>query len=235
MILSLSRTINIRVINRPFYKSGNMLVTKQKSVRVTKLENYGSAHHPSYTIGVTIEISVEESPDTVHKMLTGTGLIGRETIPFDPVPNFRGSADDKPFYAAVIMDDDITKRYEVAAHDTGGMLRTEITYEPVVTPEELRLSHPADFSRLAIIVEEWELHNYKHYFMHFIASKRYESFDLWVRRERGGDLGFTSITLKLAESELTEKRAPCSWYVNRLSIFKGVNLEEEVREKLGAP
>jgi hypothetical protein len=210
-----------------------MLVTNQKSVRVTKLENYGSDLHPSYTIGVTIEISVDESPDTLHKMLTGTGLIGRETIPFGPVSNFRGSADDKPYYAAVIVDDGVTKRYEVAAHDTGGMLKTEITYQPVVTPEELRLTHPADFPRVDITVEEWELHNYKHYFMRFIASKRYESFDLWVRRERGEDLGSTSITITLAESELTEKRVPCSWYVKRMSLFKDVDLEEEVREKLG--
>jgi hypothetical protein len=209
-----------------------MLVTNQKSVRVTKLENYGSDLHPSYTIGVTIEISVDESPDAVHKLLTGTGLIGRETIPFDPVSNFRGSADDKPYYAAIIVDDGVTKRYEVVAHDTGGMLRTGITYQPVVTPEELRLSHPADFLRLDITVKEWELHNYKHYFMRFIASKRYESFDLWVTRERGGDS--TPITITLAESELSEKRVPCSWYVKRLSIFKDVNLEEEVREKVGA-
>ena len=210
-----------------------MLVTNQKSVRVTELENYGSAHQPSYTIEVAIEISVAESPDTVHKMLTGTGLIGRETIPFDPVQNFRGSTDDKPFYAAFIVDDDLTKRYEVAAHDTGGTLRTGITYQPVVTPEELRLTHPADFLRLDIIVKEWELHNYKHYFMRFIASKRYESFDMWVRRAQGE--GSTSITITLAESELSEKRVPCSWYLERLSLFKDVNLEEAVREKVELP
>jgi hypothetical protein len=212
-----------------------MLVTNQKSVRVTKLENYGSDLHPSYTIGVTIELSVDESPDTVHKMLTGTGLIGRETIPFDIVSNFRGSADDKPYYAALIVDDDVTKRYEVTARDTGGLLRTGITYQPVVTPEELRLTHPADFPRVDITVEEWELHNYKHYFMRFIASKRYESFDMWVTRAQGGGSGATSITITLAESELTEKRVPCSWYVKRLSIFKDVNLEEEVRKELGVP
>ena len=211
-----------------------MCEVQKRSIRIAKLENYGSAHHPSYTIGVAIEISVDESPDTVHKMLTGTGLIGRETIPFDIVSNFRGSADDKPYYAAIIVDEGVTKRYEVAAHDTGGMLRTGITYQPVITPEELRLTHPADFSRLDIIVEEWELHNYKHYFMRFIASKRYERFDLWVRRERGGDSGATTITITLAESELTEKSVPCSWYVKRLSIFKDVDLEKEVREKIGA-
>lgn len=210
-----------------------MLVTNQKSVRVTKLENYGSDLHPLYTIGVTIEISVDESPDTLHKMLTGTGLIGRETIPFDPVQNFRGSADDKPYYSATVMDEDITKRYEVTARDTGGMLRTGITYQPVVTPEELRLTHPADFPRVDITVEEWELHNYKHYFMRFIASKRYESFDMWVTKERGE--GSTSITIKLAESELSEKRVPCSWYLERLSLFKDVNLEEAVRKKVELP
>jgi len=74
----------------------------------------------------------------------------------------------------------------VTAHDTGGMLKTGITYEPVVHPEELRLIHPADFPRLHITVKDWGLHNYKHYFMRFIASKRYESFDLWVTRERTG-------------------------------------------------
>ena len=216
-----------------------MLVTNQKSVvRVTKLENYGSDLHPLYTIGVELELHVEESPDAVHKLLTETGLIGRETIPFDIVSNFRGSADDKPYYAAVILDDCVTKRYEVTAHDTGGMLKAWITYEPVVTPEELRLTHPADFPRLHITVKDWELHNYKHYFMRFIASKRYESFDMRVTRERAGEeagSGFTAITVQLTESELREKKVPCSWYVKWLAVFKGVDLEEEVRKKLGAP
>jgi hypothetical protein len=212
-----------------------MFVTNQKSVRVTKLENYGSDLHPLYTIGVEIELRVDESPDAVHKLLTETGLIGRETIPFDIVSNFRGSADDKPYYAAVILDDCVTKRYEVTAHDTGGMLKTGITYEPVVHPEELRLTHPADFPRLHITVKEWELHNYKHYFMRFIASKRYESFDMWVTEDREGDLDYNSLKIKLAESELREKKVPCSWYVQRLAVFKDVDLEEEVREKLVAP
>lgn len=215
-----------------------MFVTNQKSVRVTKLENYGSDLHPQYTIGVAIELRVEESPDAVHKLLTGTGLIGRETIPFDIVSNFRGSADDKPYYAAVILDDYVTKRYEVTAHDTGGVLRTGITYEPVVHPEELRLTHPADFPRLHITVKEWELHNYKHHFMRFIASKRYESFDLWVTRKRAGEdegSGFTAITVQLTESELREKKVPCSWYVKRLAVFEGIDLEAEVRKKLVMP
>ena len=215
-----------------------MLVTNQKSVRVTKLENYGSDLHPLYTIGVKIELHVDESPDILHKMLTETGLIGRETIPFDIVSNFRGSADDKPYYTAVIVDDCVTKRYEVTARDTGGVLRTGITYEPVVHPEELRLTHPADFPRLHITVKEWELHNYKHYFMRFIASKRYESFDLWVTRERAGEAagaGLTAIIVQLTEAELREKKVPCSWYVKRLAIFQGVDLEEEVQNKLGTP
>ena len=39
-----------------------MLVTNQKSVvRVTKLENYGSELHPLYTIGVAIELRVDEN------------------------------------------------------------------------------------------------------------------------------------------------------------------------------
>ena len=206
-------------------------------MRVTKLENYGSELHPLYTIGLEIELHVEENPDTIHKMLTETGLIGRETIPFDIVSNFRGSADDKPYYSAVIVDDYVTKRYDVTARDTGGMLRTDITYEPIVHPEELRLNHPADFSRLSITVQDWELHNYKHYFMRFIASKRYESFDLWVERERGGEeggSGSTGITVNLTESELTEKHVPCAWYIKRLSIFEGLDLEEEARKRIEA-
>ena len=207
-----------------------MLVTNQRSVRVTKLENYGSSRRPLYTIGVEIELHVTESPDTLHRLLTGTGLIARETIPFDVVSNFRGSADNKPFYSAIIVHEGVTKRYAVAARDTGGMLRTKINYEPIVTPEELRLSHPAEFPRLDITVEKWELHNYKHYFMLFIASKRYESFDLWVER----DGGVTTVNVNLAESELREKRVPCSWYLKRLSIFEGMDLEEEVRKELEA-
>jgi hypothetical protein len=47
-----------------------MLVTNQKSVWVTKLENYGSDLHPLYTVGVELELRGDESPDTIHKLLT---------------------------------------------------------------------------------------------------------------------------------------------------------------------
>jgi len=212
-----------------------MLETKQKSIKIKELKNYGSSLRPLYTIAVEIEIRVGESPDTLHKLFTGTGLITRETIPFDVVSNFRGSADNKPFYSALIVHEGIAKKYEVAARDTGGFLRTSINYEPVVYPEELRLAHPAEFSRMNIEVEEWELHNYRHYFMLFIASKRYESFDMWVKREGGEEgLSFTSIKVKIAESELKEKKAPCSWYLKRFSVFEGLNLKEEVRREIEA-
>ncbi|HJH27324.1 MAG TPA: hypothetical protein C5S37_11295 [Methanophagales archaeon] len=216
-----------------------MLDVKQKSVRVKELKNYGSSRRPLYTIAVEIEISVGESPDTLHKIFTDTGLITRETIPFDVVSNFRGSADNKPFYSALIVHEGITKKYEVAARDTGGFLRTRINYEPVVSPEELRLAHPAEFPRMGIEVEEWELHNYKHYFMLLIASKRYESVDMWVRREKGGEeeeaaSEFTVLRVNLAESELKARKVPCSWYLERLSIFKDVDLKEEVRRKIEA-
>lgn len=213
-----------------------MLVTKQKSVRVKELKNYGSSLRPLYTIGVGIEIRAGESPDTLHKIFTETGLIARETIPVDVVSNFRGSADNKPFYSALIVHEGIAKKYEVVARDTGGFLKTKINYKPVVYPEELHLTHPAEFSRQGIEVEEWELHNYRHYFMLFIASKRYESFDMWVKRGREGkeDLDFTVITVNLAESELREKKAPCSWYLKRLSVFEGMDLENEVRREIEA-
>ncbi len=205
------------------------------SVRVKELKNYGSSLRPLYTIGGVIEIRVGESPDTLHKIFTETGLIARETIPFDVVSNFRGSADNKPFYSALIVHEGIAKKYEVVARDTGGFLKTRINYKPMVYPEELHLTHPAEFSRLGIEVEEWELHNYKHYFMRFISSKRYESFDMWVKRGgRGGekDLDFTVITVNLAESELGEKKAPCSWYLKRLSVFEGMDMENEVRREI---
>lgn len=211
-----------------------MLETKQKSIRLKELKNYGSSLRPLYTIVVEIEITVEESPDTLHKIFTDTGLITRDTIPFEVVSNFRGSADNKPFYSALIVHEGIVKKYEVMARDTGGFLKTRINYEPVVYPEELRLTHPAEFSRLDIEVEEWELHNYGHYFMLLIASKRYESFDMLVKREGGAEKGleFTLIRVNIAESELKEKKAPCSWYLKRLSVFKGFDLEEEVRRKV---
>jgi hypothetical protein len=204
---------------------------KQKRIRIKELKNYGSSHHPLYTIEVEITLIVEESPDVLHHLFTGTGLITRETIPFDVVSNFRGSADNKPFYSARIVHEGIAKKYEVAARDTGRFLKTSITYEPVVYPEELRLTHPAEFSRLDIAVEEWELHNYKHYFMRLIASKRYESFDIWVKREKGDEEASerSVITVTIAESELRAKKVPCSWYLERLSIF---SLEEEVRKEL---
>jgi hypothetical protein len=215
-----------------------MLDVKQRSIRLKELKNYGSSLRPLYTIAVEIEISVEESPDTLHKIFTDTGLITRETIPFEIVSNFRGSADNKPFYSALIVHDGITKKYEVVARDTGGFLRTRINYEPVVYPEELRLTHPAEFPRMDIEVEEWELHNYKHYFMLLIASKRYESVDMRVRREKGGEeeeaSEFTVLRMNLAESELKAREVPCSWYLERILIFKDVDLKEEVRRKIEA-
>ena len=210
-------------------------------VRVTELSNFGSLLNPLYTIGVELELHVSESPDMLHRLLTDTGLISRDTIPFDVVTNFRGSAKNEPYYAAHIRYDGMPKQYEVAAHDTGGVLRTKITYKPVVTPEELQLHHPANFVRLGITVEEWELHNYKHYFMLLIASKRYESFDLWVTAAEEGETEaaavaetseLTSVRIKLAESELKRKEVPCMWYVQRLTIFENLDIEAEVRKKL---
>ncbi|MBN1455909.1 MAG: hypothetical protein JW945_06640 [Methanomicrobia archaeon] len=209
------------------------------SVRVLELSNFGSLLNPLYTIGVELELRVSESPDMLHRLLTDTGLISRETIPFDVVTNFRGSAANEPYYAARILYDGMPKRYEVTARDTGGVLRTKITYKPVVSPEELQLHHPANFVRLGISVEEWELHNYKHYFMLLIASKRYESFDLWVsaaaeeqEMEAAATSELTTVRVKLTESELKRKDVPCAWYLQRLSIFENLDLEAEVRKKL---
>lgn len=201
------------------------------SIRVTKVENYGSARRPLYSLGVEFGLQVEESPDLLHRMLTDTGLIGRQTIPFAVVTNFRGSVDYQPFYAARIHYEGELQRYEVAARDTGGLLKTAITYEPVVRPEELRLHHPADFARLGITVADWELHNYRHDFMLLIASKRYESVDIRVAQVEEGE---TAIRVTLAESELKGRQVPCVWYVKRLEIFEGVDLEAAVRAELEA-
>jgi len=209
------------------------------SVRVTEHSNFGSLLNPLYTIGVELELRVSESPDALHRLLTDTGLISRETIPFDVVTNFRGSATNEPYYAAHVMYDGMPKRYEVTAHDTGGVLRTKIAYKPVVTPAELQLHHPANFVRLGITVEEWELHNYKHYFMLLIASKRYEGFDLWVTGAQEEEAAaeeetseLTTVRIKLVESELKRKDVPCAWYVQRLAIFENLDVEAEVRKKL---
>ena len=207
------------------------------SVRVTELSNFGSLLNPLYTICVDVELRVSERPDLLHRLLTDTGLISRETIPFDVVTNFRGSATNEPYYAARIRYDGMPKRYAVTARDTGGVLRTKITYEPVVRPEELQLHHPANFVRLGITVDEWELHNYKHYFMLLIASKRYESFDLWVTAAEEEAAAketpeLTTVRIKLAESELRRKEVPCAWYVQRLAIFDNLDIAAEVRKKL---
>lgn len=192
------------------------------------MQNYGSSTSPLYTIALAIEITVRESPDMLHKIFTGTGLITRETVPFDVVSNFRGSADNKPFYSADILHEGMLKKYEVRAKDTGGSLRTGIRYEPEIYPAELRLVHPAEFYRLDIEVKGWELHNYRHYFMRFIASTRYESFDMVVK----SGVALTSILIDIAESELKLKQAPCSWYLERLSVFHGLDLEEEVMREV---
>ncbi|RCV65085.1 hypothetical protein C5S53_05470 [Methanophagales archaeon] len=207
-----------------------MVAIKRKGIRIKELANYGSSHHPAYTINVELEIDVSEGPDTLHRLFCQTGLISRETIPFDVVSDFRGSAEDNPFYSAVIMHEGITKEYRVMARDTGGSTRSGIIYEPVVYPEELRLMHPAEFAQLGIAVMAWGLHNYKYYFLRFIASKRYESFNIQVNRV--GALTF--LRLNLAESGLEEKKAPCSWYLKRLSIFEGFNLEEKVSKEIDA-
>ena len=191
-----------------------------------EIKNFGSPLRPSYSIHLEIEKSVREDPDLIHKLLTETGIISRETIPFKVVSNFRGSIDGKPFYSASILHEGSEKRYKVIARDAGGFLKLKINYEPVIYPEEMRLMHPADFSRLKIKVLEWELHNYRHHFILLISSKRYESFDIWVKASEN----FTSVRISLYEAGLREKREPCLWYLRRLSIFKG--LEDEVKRKI---
>jgi hypothetical protein len=207
-----------------------MLEAKHASIAIKERENYGSSLHPSYTIAVGIEIGVNERPDALHQIFTQTALISRDTIPFEPVSNFRGSTDNKPYYSAIILHDGVVKEYRVLARDTGGFLRTKITYEPMVYPEELRMIHPAEFARSGIEVKEWELANYKHYFMLVITSKRYENFFIRVRRDEG--LKLTVITIYLVESALRERTVPCSWYLERLSIFKDLSLEDEVKKKI---
>jgi hypothetical protein len=205
-----------------------MVAIKRKGIRIKELANYGSSHHPAYTLNVELDIEVSESSDTLHMLFSQSGLISRETIPFDVVSDFRGSAEDKPFYSAVIMHEGITKEYRVG--DTGGSTKAGIMYEPVVYPEELRLMHPAEFAQLGMEVRDWELHNYKYYFLHFIASKRYESFNILVNRVGA----LTLLRLNLVESGLEEKKAPCSWYLKRLSVFDDFNMEEEVKKEIDA-
>ncbi|RZN34448.1 MAG: hypothetical protein EFT35_09430 [Methanophagales archaeon ANME-1-THS] len=190
------------------------------------IKNFGSPRRPSYSTHLEIEQRVREDPDLIHKLLTETGIISRETIPFTVVSNFRGSIDGKPFYSASILHEGSEKRYRVMARDTGGILKLRITYEPVIDPEEMRLLHPADFSRLKITVREWELHNYRHHFILLISSKRYESFDIWVKASEN----FSSVRISLYEAGLREKRAPCLWYLRRLLLFKG--LENEVKRTI---
>ncbi|KAF5410864.1 MAG: hypothetical protein C5S38_09910 [Candidatus Methanophagaceae archaeon] len=103
----------------------------------------------------------------------------------------------------------------------------------MVYPEELRLIHPAEFARVGIEVKEWELRNYKHFFMRFIASKRYESFDMQVKRETGGGAAFTIIKINIVESELKAKKVPCLEYLKRLEVIEDLDLEEEVMREIG--
>ncbi len=193
-------------------------------VNVEELKNYGLLNlRQLYTIRVNIELTVEESPDVVHRALTATGLISRDTIPFEVVSNFRGSSSGKPYYEARIIHGGIEKRYRVLARATGGLIRARINYEPKIEPEELRLTHPAEFARTGIEVLEWELHNYRHYFILFITSGRYESFDIVVKR----GTGHSTVEIRLSESDLQTRRVPCSWYLDRLTVFAGLKPEVE--------
>jgi len=195
----------------------------RRDFRVLELKNYGTERKPSYTIKMELEASVRETPDEMHHIFTRTGLISRETIPFEAV-NFRGSArGDAPFYAAKILHEGVEREYKVLARELGGF--KALSYEPVVIPEEMRLLHPASFHRAGIEVLSFEMHNYKPHFALFISSKRYESFDLWVHSERGK----TSLRALFAEAGMREKKPPCVWYLRRLSVF-GSDLEEEARE-----
>ena len=200
----------------------------QRDFRVLELKNYGTERKPSYTIKMELEASVRETPDEMHYIFTRTGLISRETIPFEAV-NFRGSArGDAPFYAAKILHEGDEREYKVLARELGGLLKA-VNYEPVIIPEEMRLLHPASFHRAGIEVLSFEIHNYKPHFALFISSKRYESFDLWVHSEEEG--GKTSLRALFAEAGMREKKPPCVWYLRRLSVF-GSDLEEEARELL---
>lgn len=206
-----------------------MLEVIEKRVEIKEKKNYGSSLRPSYSINLEIEVAVAETPDIVHYIMTETGIISRETIPFEVVSNFRGSADYKPYYTSLIFHEGESKVYKILARDTGGFLRTKINYEPLVFPEELRLIHPLDFYRFGIKVLEWELHNYKHYFTLFISSKRYESFDMSVKENSRNK---TLIKINLGETALAELKVPCSSYLKKLSCFKNFNIEEEVKTRL---
>jgi len=56
LVISLP-AVNIRLMI--YHKSEKMLVTKQKSVRVMKLENYGSSLHPLYTVFEEFDLEEE--------------------------------------------------------------------------------------------------------------------------------------------------------------------------------
>ncbi|MHC1635929.1 MAG: hypothetical protein ACXQTS_04835 [Candidatus Methanospirareceae archaeon] len=209
-----------------------MLEVRDKRVEIKEMRNYGTPSKPSYSVHVEVELSVTDNPDKVHEEMKRTGIISRETIPSEVVSNLRGSTDNKPYYSSLILHEGEQKIYKVTARNTGGLLRRKIKYEPVIEPEELRFIHPVDFHRLGIKVLEWELHNYKHYFMAFIGSKRYESFDMYVKRkwiEEGGGRGEGAwIRINLCESALRKLKAPCSWYLKRLSCFENFNIQEEI-------
>ena len=199
--------------------------TLRRKFRIAELVNYGTEQKPSYTVSVEIGIHVGESPDSMHRIFVETGLISRDTVPFEVV-NFRGSVSgDAPFYAAEILYEGALIEYSVHPRHAGGI--RELRYEPVVTPEDMRLIHPAEFHRHGIEVLSWELHNYRPHLMLFISSKKYEHFDLSVRREEES----TSINMKIGESDLRRKTAPCRWLLQRISVFD-IDVEEELMKLL---
>lgn len=179
----------------------------------SEVRNFGSRKRPQYTIRISVNLHTPASPNDLHERFVDVGLISRETIPLEPVTNFRGSPDNKPFYEAVIRLDGSIKTHRIDAKDTGGMSRTKITYQPIIKQEELRIIHPEEYSSLGIKVLDWEIHNYHHKFVLLgLFSKKYKIFELVVSKQESR----SKIEINSAESSLNSPSVPCKWYFDRL-------------------
>ncbi|RLF11191.1 MAG: hypothetical protein DRJ98_04180 [Thermoprotei archaeon] len=177
-----------------------------KEVKLEKVQaevkNYGSTSKPKYTIFLEVKASLEAEPDLLHSLCVEERLISSRTVPTSMVVNFRGDMEGRrPYYKALLMDKSgSTFEYVVEPKYKGGF--SNVTYEPLIQPPNLRHVHPIHFKSMGWKVLGYELNNYR-----FTSGlKRYECFNLEVY---GGGEEPSTVLAMFKEAGLEVLGLPC--------------------------